>query len=119
MGLSRDLLCSPGVSSTGGFFDSIHSRNGFLWTKKHFRAYICIKTHKIAHSFFTFLTYNLLTEFVIMEIKKGDDTMSAVARDYSYQVKINKNKKKPEPTISKETLERYAADVAKYLTKEK
>lgn len=54
-----------------------------------------------------------------MEIKKGDDTMSAVARDYSYQVKINKNKKKPEPTISKETLERYAADVAKYLTKEK
>lgn len=45
--------------------------------------------------------------------------MSAVAKAYSYQVKIDKNKKKPEPTISTETLKAYKADIAKYLTKNK
>lgn len=41
--------------------------------------------------------------------------MSAVARDYAYQVKIEKGKEKPEPTISPEVLKQYQADVAKYL----
>jgi len=44
--------------------------------------------------------------------------MSAVARDYAYQVKIEKGKEKPKPTISLEVLEKYQADVAKYLQKE-
>lgn len=41
--------------------------------------------------------------------------MSAVARDYVYQVKVIDGNQKPEPTISLETLKRYQADVAKYL----
>lgn len=45
--------------------------------------------------------------------------MSAVARDYAYQVKIEKNKKKPEPTISLEVLKGYQDDVAKYLKDKK
>lgn len=44
--------------------------------------------------------------------------MSAVARDYAYQVKIADGKEKPEPTISLEVLKKYQADVAKYLQKE-
>lgn len=44
--------------------------------------------------------------------------MSAVSRDYTYQVKIEKGKDKPKPTISLETLEKYRADVAKYLKQE-
>lgn len=39
--------------------------------------------------------------------------MSAVARNYVYQVKI-KDREKPKPTISIETLKQYQADVAKY-----
>lgn len=46
---------------------------------------------------------------------EGDDTMSAVARDYAYQVKIKKDNEKPEPTVSLEVLKKYQADVAKYL----
>lgn len=45
--------------------------------------------------------------------------MSAVAQNYVYQVKIDPNKKKEEPTISRETLQKYQADVAKYLTQKK
>ena len=41
--------------------------------------------------------------------------MSAVARDYAYQVKIKKDNEKPEPTVSLEVLKKYQADVAKYL----
>lgn len=41
--------------------------------------------------------------------------MSAVAQNYAYQVKVNEEQKKPEPTISRETLKKYRADVAKYL----
>lgn len=41
--------------------------------------------------------------------------MSAVARDYVYQVKIEKGSVKPEPTISLDTLKKYQEDVAKYL----
>lgn len=41
--------------------------------------------------------------------------MSAVARNYVYEVKITE--RKPEPTISLETLKQYQADVAKYLRK--
>ncbi len=41
--------------------------------------------------------------------------MSAVARNYAYQVKIGKDNKKPEPTISLDVLKKYQADVAKYL----
>lgn len=48
---------------------------------------------------------------------EGDDTMSAVASDYVYLVKIKKGAEKPEPTISAETLKQYKADVAKYLTR--
>lgn len=44
--------------------------------------------------------------------------MSAVARDYAYQVKIEKSEQKPEPTISREVLKQYQADVAKYLKRE-
>lgn len=44
--------------------------------------------------------------------------MSAVARDYAYQVKIENGKEKPEPTISLEVLKQYQADVAKYLKRE-
>lgn len=45
--------------------------------------------------------------------------MSAVAKDYAYQVKIEKGEKKPEPTISLEVLKQYQADVAKYLKERK
>lgn len=44
--------------------------------------------------------------------------MSAVARDYAYLVKNDKNKQKPKPTISLETLKQYQADVAKYRKRE-
>lgn len=44
--------------------------------------------------------------------------MSAVARDYAYQVKIEKGKEKPEPTISLDELKKYQADVEKYLQKD-
>lgn len=44
--------------------------------------------------------------------------MSAVARDYAYQVKIDNSDDKPEPTISHNVLEGYQADVNKYLRKE-
>lgn len=44
--------------------------------------------------------------------------MSAVARDYAYQVKIEKGSEKPAPTISLEVLKKYQADVAKYLKRE-
>lgn len=57
--------------------------------------------------------------FLNILIRRGDDTMSAVARDYAYQVKIEKNKKKPEPTISLEVLKGYQDDVAKYLKDKK
>lgn len=50
--------------------------------------------------------------------KEGGDTMSAVARDYAYQVKIEKGSEKPAPTISLEVLKKYQADVAKYLKRE-
>ena len=45
--------------------------------------------------------------------------MSAVARDYSYRVKVDKDCEKKEPTISLEQLKQYKQDVAKYLTKKK
>lgn len=45
--------------------------------------------------------------------------MSAVAKNYSYQVKISAPTKKPEPTVSRETLKKYQADVAKYLVRKK
>ena len=45
--------------------------------------------------------------------------MSAVAQSYVYQVKVNPNKKKAEPTVSREALKKYQADVAKYLTPKK
>ena len=51
--------------------------------------------------------------------KEGSDTMSAVARDYVYQVSVKKETKKPEPTISLEKLVEYKADIAKYLKKKK
>lgn len=44
----------------------------------------------------------------------GCDTMSEVARDYAYLVKINKDNKKPDPTISLDMLKKYQADVEKY-----
>lgn len=44
--------------------------------------------------------------------------MSAVARDYVYQVKVKDGSKK-EPTISAETMKAYKENVAKYLTKKK
>lgn len=53
--------------------------------------------------------------FGLLSMMKGDDAMSAVARDYVYQVKIEKDEKRPEPTISLETLKKYQEDVAKYL----
>ena len=61
---------------------------------------------------YSFVQLFQLSDYTI----EGDDTMSAVARDYAYQVKIEKGKDKPKPTISLETLEKYRADVAKYLT---
>lgn len=51
--------------------------------------------------------------------KKGDDTMSAVAKNYSYRVKVKKGDEKKEPTISLELLKQYKKDVAKYLTDKK
>lgn len=47
--------------------------------------------------------------------------MSAVARNYSYQVIVNKkvDKKKVEPTVSLEFLKRCCEDVAKYLPQKK
>lgn len=52
-----------------------------------------------------------------MEAGKEDDTMSAVARNYSYQVIVNKKSenKKAEPTVSLEFLKQCCKDVAKYL----
>lgn len=43
--------------------------------------------------------------------------MSAVAKNYVYQVKIDKDNRKPEPTISLQTLKQYQRDVAKYRVK--
>ena len=57
-------------------------------------------------------------ERVLPDKGKGDDTMSAVARDYVYQVKVKDGSKK-EPTISAETMKAYKENVAKYLTKKK
>ena len=50
--------------------------------------------------------------------KKGDDTMSAAARDYVYHVQIKKPDKK-EPTVSVKTLQAYKENIAKYCTKKK
>lgn len=41
--------------------------------------------------------------------------MSADARDFVYLVNVKTGEEKAEPTIRKETLEKYKADVAKYL----
>ena len=42
--------------------------------------------------------------------------MSAVARDYIYQVRIPDEKRnKPEPTLTKEKLEQYRKDIAHLL----
>lgn len=35
---------------------------------------------------------------------KGDDTMAASARNYVYEIKVDKNKQVEEPTITKELL---------------
>lgn len=40
--------------------------------------------------------------------------MSAVAKDYVYQVRIDPEYQDQEPVISLETLKRYQSDVAKY-----
>ena len=45
--------------------------------------------------------------------------MSAVARNYGYRVIIDKDKKKPEPTISLAQLKARCEDAAKYLPKKK
>ena len=47
------------------------------------------------------------------DVKKGDDTVSAVATNYVYKV-IVKDTTKPEPTLSKEKLESYKATISKY-----
>jgi|GEM_PF-5292842 len=41
--------------------------------------------------------------------------MSSVAKDYAYRVIINKNNRKPEPTIDIKTLLEYKADIKKYI----
>lgn len=43
--------------------------------------------------------------------------MSANASNYVYQVKISKDAKKPEPTVSVETIAAYRRNVEKYLVK--
>ena len=53
---------------------------------------------------------------MVQAVKCGD-TMSAVARDYAYQVKIE-NGNKHEPTVSLDTLKQFQADVEKYIRKE-
>ncbi|MDE7246828.1 MAG: hypothetical protein K2N43_02965 [Lachnospiraceae bacterium] len=44
--------------------------------------------------------------------------MSASARNYVYQVKIEKGKEKPVPTVSIGMLRQYQADIGKYLKQE-
>lgn len=43
--------------------------------------------------------------------------MSASARNYVYQVVLDKKKDKPEPTVSRETLEQYKKDIENLVKK--
>lgn len=52
---------------------------------------------------------------MVQAVKCGD-TMSAVARDYAYQVKIG-NGDKSEPTVGLDTLKQYQDDIEKYIRK--
>ena len=49
---------------------------------------------------------------------KGDDTVSAVVKNFAYEVRVPKDGvKKPIPKVSDEQMAEYKANVAKYLTK--
>ena len=50
---------------------------------------------------------------------EGDDTMSAVAQNYVYQVCGKKETTKKEPVVSKDRLARIKASVDKYLPEKK
>lgn len=50
------------------------------------------------------------------QTKEGDDTMSAVAQNFVYQVYGKKDTQKKEPTVSKEKLEAIKAELGKYLS---
>lgn len=53
------------------------------------------------------------------QTKEGDDTMSAVAQNYVYQVCGKKETTKKEPIVSKDRLARIKASVDKYLPEKK
>ena len=46
-----------------------------------------------------------------------NDAMLSSARNYVYQVVIDKKKDKPEPTVSRETLEQYKKDIENLVKK--
>ena len=44
--------------------------------------------------------------------------MSAASRNYVYRVVLDKKKDKPEPTVSRETLEQYKKDIENLVKKQ-
>ena len=49
------------------------------------------------------------------ENPKGDDTMSAVAKNFVYEMRVKKDNNKPEPVVDKKRIEEFKKAVAKYL----
>ncbi len=50
-----------------------------------------------------------------IENLKGDDTMSAVARNFVYEMHVKKGTNKQEPVVDKKRLEEFKKAVSKYL----
>lgn len=53
------------------------------------------------------------------ENQKGDDTMSAVAKNFVYEVRVKKGDSKPEPVVDKKRIEEFKKAVSKYLGENK